>query len=71
MIGVRNADIDHVKAMLSRTYDRARKAYGHCVSEVPRQFIFIGTKNPEHKAPYLKDQTGNRRFWPVETSVID
>jgi predicted P-loop ATPase len=37
-------------------------AYGHFVTEVPRQCIIVGTTNATE---YLKDTTGNRRFWPV------
>jgi predicted P-loop ATPase len=68
LIGGRRADANHIKAMLSRTHDRARKAYGYFVTEVPRQFIFIGTTNEKK---YLVDPTGNRRFWPVQTDRID
>jgi predicted P-loop ATPase len=71
--GMRKAEIEHVKATLSRTHDRARKAYGRYTDEVPRQFILIGTTNTEKGGEcwYLKDPTGNRRFWPVKTAEID
>jgi hypothetical protein len=60
--GMRRADAEHVKALLSRQVDRARMAYGRLVTEAPRQCIFVGTTNSQE---YLKDTTGNRRYWPV------
>ena len=60
--GMKRADIEHVKTLLSRQIDRARMAYGRLVTEVPRQCIIVGTTNSEE---YLKDTSGNRRFWPV------
>jgi len=64
----KKADIDKVKAALSRAVDRARLAYGRLPVERPRQFVLIGTVNDEQ---YLKDITGNRRFWPVRCGEID
>lgn len=71
--GMRRAEIEHVKANLSRSHDRARGVWKHFASDAPRQFIMIGTTNTDHedKTWYLKDPTGNRRFWPVATSQID
>ena len=60
--GMRKADVEHLKALLSRRIDRARMAWGRLPIEVPRQCIIVGTTN---KSEYLRDTTGNRRFWPV------
>lgn len=60
--GMRKSDIDKVKAFASRGTDRARMAYGVTVTKAPRQCIIIGTTNSEQ---YLRDLTGNRRFWPA------
>lgn len=57
-----NRQVELVKAMLSRQKDKARLAYGRTTSEMPRQFILIGTSNDRK---YLRDVTGNDRFWPV------
>ena len=65
---MRRADIEHLKAFLSRQVDRARLAYGHIVSEVARQSLIVGTTN---STEYLRDQTGNRRFWPVRCKQFD
>jgi predicted P-loop ATPase len=53
---------------LSRQADRARLAYGRLTTDQPRQCIFMGTTNAKL---YLKDTTGNRRFWPVEVTIFD
>lgn len=66
--GGRKSEVEHVKAMLSRRIDRARLAYGRLPSEYPRQCVFAGTTNNQK---YLRDQTGNRRFWPVAIGKID
>jgi predicted P-loop ATPase len=66
--GMKHSEVETIKAFLSRQSDKARKAYGRYASDVPRQFVFIGTTNPDEDAPYLKDRTGNRRFWPVRTA---
>lgn len=62
----RISDVDALKAFISREVDTARLAYGRLALEFPRQSIFIATKNPSADNAYLKDDTGNRRWWPVQ-----
>ncbi len=59
---VRNADVNTLKAFCSRAVDRMRDPYDRAVRDVPRRCVFIGTAN---ESGYLKDGTGNRRFWPL------
>jgi hypothetical protein len=66
--GMRHNEVENTKALLSRTHDKARKAYGRFTTNLPRQFVLFATTNPGDKPSYLKDKTGNRRFWPVKTS---
>jgi predicted P-loop ATPase len=66
--GMKKADVEHVKTVLSRRVDRARMAWGRLTSEAPRQCVMIGTTN---KSEYLRDTTGNRRFWPVLVKRFD
>jgi predicted P-loop ATPase len=66
--GMKKVEVEHLKAMLSRQVDRARLAYGRQPTEQPRSSIVVGTTN---SPKYLKDLTGNRRFWPVKVTKID
>jgi predicted P-loop ATPase len=66
--GMRRHDIEALKATLSRSHDRARLAWGRIAADVPRQWVGAGTTNSRQ---YLRDQTGNRRFWGVPTGDID
>ncbi len=61
----RRTDEEALKAFITRRTDLARLAYGRTVGEFPRQSVFIATKNPRADGTYLKDDTGNRRWWPV------
>jgi len=64
-----NANVNHVKAMISRQIDSGRTAYARAVAERKRRNIFIGTTNEDTP---LSDPTGNRRFLPVRVnSAID
>lgn len=55
-----------VKQFLSKTDDIYRAAYGRRTSKYPRRCVFFGTSNEDE---FLKDTTGNRRFWPVDVGV--
>lgn len=66
--GMRKGDVEGLKAFLSRRVDRARAAYARLTQEVPRQCILVGTTNSQR---YLRDGTGNRRFWPVAVGTFD
>lgn len=65
---MRRADAELLKEFISRTTDRIRVPYGKRTENFPRQCIFIGTTNQKE---YLKDTTGNRRYWPVEVGACD
>ena len=63
LAGMRKADIECVKGFITCTDDRYRPAYGRQVEMHPRTSIIVGTTNSE--SGFLRDVTGNRRFWPV------
>ena len=65
LAGMKKADIDKVKAFISRQDDKYRASFGRRVTPHPRQCIFFGTTNSQNG--YLRDITGNRRFWTVRT----
>ncbi|WP_445505036.1 VapE domain-containing protein [Microvirga sp. G4-2] len=59
-----------IKAFLSRQVDNIRVPYSKHAEDFPRTSILAGTVNPSGTG-YLKDATGNRRFWPVFVGDID
>lgn len=59
---LKRADSEAYKAFFSAQQDRVRAPYGRKFEDTPRQCTFIGTTNNDD---YLRDRTGNRRFWPV------
>ena len=63
MTGVRKIDVETVKSFASRQDDKFRVAYGTVVESHPRQCVIFGTTNAT--TGFLRDVTGNRRFWPV------
>lgn len=65
------ATVTGIKSWLARSTDRFRRPYGKVVEEFPRACVMAGTVNPLGNAGYLKDPTGGRRFWPIETTYID
>lgn len=64
LAGMRKAEVEAIKLFLTKRTDRFRPAYGRRTQEFPRQCIFIGSTN---ETQFLRDTTGNRRFWVVDT----
>lgn len=62
----RHTDVARIKQFLSLRIDRFRAAYGRHVKDMPRCCVFFGTTNT---VEFLRDRTGNRRFWPVDTGI--
>jgi hypothetical protein len=63
LAGMRKAEIEDVKAFLSRREDTIREPYGKLPATYKRSCIIVGTTNDD---AFLKDATGSRRFFPVE-----
>ena len=62
------AETTTAKNFFSQQKDRYRPSYGRRAQDFPRQTVFIGTTN---QTEYLKDYTGNRRYWPVKCHAVD
>ncbi|MCS3467412.1 putative DNA primase/helicase [Pseudomonas sp. JUb42] len=62
------ADTTKAKQFFSASVDTYRESYGRRTCDVPRQCVFVGTTNQDE---YLKDATGNRRYWPVACTSIN
>jgi len=63
LAGMRKVDIESVKSFISRNDDKYRPSYGVNVESHLRQCIIVGTTNAQDG--FLRDITGNRRFWPI------
>jgi len=61
-------DLEAQKSFLSATKSVVRMAYARHATEFERQCVFIGTTNQRE---YLKDSTGNRRYWPIDSGLAE
>lgn len=68
LAGFKRSDVETIKAFISRKVDRVRLAYARRAADFPRSCIFICSTNDRE---YLKDRTGNRRFWSIECTASE
>lgn len=65
---LRRAEVETIKAFITRQIDKLRPPYGREYIECARTCVFFGTTNREE---YLRDETGNRRFMPLQVGALD
>lgn len=66
LAGMSKSEVNAVKQFLSKTEDIYRMPYGRRTQAFPRRCVFFGTTNNDE---FLRDPTGNRRFWPVDVGI--
>lgn len=64
LAGLRKVDVEIVKSFITRQTDTYRPAYGQYVENHKRACVIVGTTNADNG--FLRDISGNRRFWPVK-----
>ena len=64
----KKAEIEQQKAFISKQEEKYRPAYGRNEIVFPRRCVFAATTNRDD---WAVDETGNRRFLPVNTTKID
>jgi len=62
------AEVTALKHFFSQMIDRFRPAYGRVAQDHPRQTVFWASTNQD---VYLRDYTGNRRFWPLYCPIVN
>jgi len=65
LAAMKRMEVEAIKHFTAKSEDAYRGTYGHHVETYKRQCIFFGTTN---KYEFLRDMTGNRRFWPVDAN---
>jgi len=66
--GLSRREAETVKSFLSKREDRIRPPYGKHTLDLPRRCVLAATTN---EAAYMRDASGNRRYWPVEVTETD
>ena len=56
-------DVGAIKALITQRKDQFRPPFGSSVGIYPRKSILVGSLNEDE---FLKDRTGNRRFWVID-----
>ena len=64
LASLRRAESDQFKHFVAKQEDIFRWSFGRLTNIYPRQCVFFGTVNVDD---FLKDTSGNRRFWPLVT----
>ena len=64
----KKADIESLKAFLSRETDEIRPAYARAANQYQRRTAFFGSVN---NVQFLMDDTNNRRFWPIQVAAVE
>ena len=67
LAATKRAEVETIKNFISKQEDTFRPAYGRNVVTRPRQCVFFGTTN---EVEFLRDRTGNRRFWPITVAGV-
>lgn len=62
------AESTTAKNFFSQSEDRYRSPWGKRPQDVRRACVFAGTTN---ESMWMKDQTGNRRYWPIAITRVD
>ena len=65
---IRSSQIEATKSFITETADTFRPPYARRSAQFPRQCVFIASTN---EGEYLRDRTGNRRYWPIRCTRID
>lgn len=68
LASLKKSELETVKAYISSQSDHVRAPYGRKAMDLKRQSVFIGTTNESF---YLKDKSGNRRYWPIPVGQCD
>lgn len=68
LTGLNRSEMNDVKQFLSKKEDIYRAPYGRRTDNYPRRCIIVGTTNDKE---FLKDVTGNRRFWPIDLEAVE
>jgi len=68
LAGWKAVDNEAIKGFISRAEDKFRPPYGRVTEAFKRRCVFVGTTN---EVEMLSDQSGNRRWWPVQVGKID
>lgn len=62
------SETTQIKQFLSAQEDMFRPPYGSQLIRAKRHAVNVGTTNADE---FLKDATGDRRFWPLEVRVVN
>lgn len=66
LAGFNRVEVTALKNFMSQATDTFRAPYDRRAVEHPRHYVLFGTTNDDE---FLKDSTGERRFWPIECLV--
>lgn len=66
--GLHSKEVEHIKQFVTRRHEVWTPKFKEFKTTFPRRLVFIGTTN---QGEFLADETGNRRWLPVEVHGVD